>query len=122
MVNRKPNPGDLPVHSSIDNRLIGWIGEPNVQSLLSAGRARLIRDRKGIIRRVYLSISASDEYDPRVWDLLNRMSESRKLVTREIVSPATHRWVWRHRLTGTDLEALREISIEELTKDGILKA
>lgn len=89
--------------------------------MLESGRATLVKDRKKRIRRLYLKVAPGDENDPRIWDLLNRMCESRKTVFRELVNAAEHKWVWAFKLRGEALEEYKQVGLEGLIKDGVLK-
>lgn len=108
---------EIPLHSPIDNKLISFLLEHQVQELIRQGRATLIRDRKGAVRRAYLKIYPGDENNPVIWDLMNRMCSGRKEHQREVVNPAEHHWVWNHKLRGRRrFEAFAEILQEERKK------
>lgn len=119
--NQDPPPAVIPIHSQIDNRFLGWTSEDSAKKMLTSGRGVLVRDKKGRARRINLKVQPGDENDPRIFDLMNRMCESRKYVYREIVNKSRHQWVWSHKMSGETLEAFREIGIEGLIKDGVLK-
>jgi hypothetical protein len=116
-----PSPTTVyPLYSSVDNRLLSWIDEAEVQKLLRAKRARLVRDRKGTLRRLYLTVRSEDERDPSVWDLAGRMLAARKSVFREVTNAEQRHWTWSFKLRGPMIDVARATSLREIAKDGIL--
>ena len=87
---------------------------------------QLLKAKRGILREtpersILLRIEPGDEDDPRVIDLFGKMLESRETVYRETVDPYMHTWVWQHKRQGEELEAYRQIQIEELRRTGVIK-
>lgn len=85
--------------------------------MIAAKRGKLIDSPE---RGILLKVEPGDEDDPRVYDLMGKMLDSRETVRKEMVDPYENRWVWQHKRAGEELEALREIQIAELRRTGTL--
>lgn len=107
----------IPVYSPFQPEPIRLITEEQATKLIAAKRGRLQETPE---RSILLKVEPGDEDDPRVYDLMGKMLDSRETVRKQMIDPYENKWVWEHKRHGEELEAMREIQIQELRRTGTL--
>lgn len=117
MLKSQVAPHLIPLYSPFSDDPIRLLTEAQATKLIAEKRGRLRSEPE---RSILLVVEPGDENDPRVFDLFGKMMDSRETVRKEIVDPWENRWIYQHKRTGEELEAWREIAIEELRFTGTL--
>ena len=105
----------IPVHSMLDNRLLRWADESEAYELIKRGRATLNRNRKGKVRRLYLLIEPKDQESFILNGAVSINTEASRTIRRESVGDIYH--AFGH--ITKDLKMKKQVSNEELAKDGV---
>jgi hypothetical protein len=107
-----PNP--LIAMYTQDHHLIGWLEEEPAHKLIQDGLATLVRDKRGILRRLYATTKgqAKAEVGSR-GSLLT--DASRTVRKQKLTAPY---WCWEH--MHQEVNVKRQIMLEELVKDSVI--
>ena len=106
----------IPIYNN-DGNLIQWVAEDKAREILKAGQGQLVRDKHGILRRIYLK-STPDAYTGPNAERLGPNSinsQASRTVRRESVGDIYSVFA----PIMSDLRLKKRISNEELAKDGV---